>query len=92
MDIIGKIYPPSSHKYSCILLATDYFTKWVDAIPYKSITQKTIVKFIEENIIHRFGLPESITADQGTVFTGSKVVKFARSKGIKMVYFTPYYP
>ena len=64
----------------------------MEAILYKSITQKTVIKFIEENIIHRFGLPESITADQGTVFTRSTIVEFARSRGIKMVYSTSYYP
>ena len=67
---------PSSYKHSYILFATDYFTKWAEAIPYESITQKTVIKFIEEKIIHRFGLPESITADQGTVLTGSEVMEF----------------
>ena len=31
--------------------------------PNKSITQATILKFMEEHIIHRFGLPESIKVD-----------------------------
>ncbi|XP_056167311.1 uncharacterized protein LOC130138162 [Syzygium oleosum] len=91
MDIIGKIYPPSSKKHSFILVATDYFTKWVEAASYKNITQKVVKEFIEERIIHRYGIPETITADQGTVFTGQEVLGFTRSRGIKMLHSTPYY-
>ncbi|XP_056161863.1 uncharacterized protein LOC130135972 [Syzygium oleosum] len=91
MDIIGKIYSPSSRKHSFILVATDYFTKWIEAVSYKSITQKTMKEFIEERIIHRFGIPESITTDQGTVFTGQEVISFAKARGIKMIHSTPYY-
>jgi len=33
IDLIGPIYPPSSKGHKFILVATDYFTKWVEAIP-----------------------------------------------------------
>jgi hypothetical protein len=36
MDMIGKINPPSSKGHQFILAITDYFTKWVEAIPIKS--------------------------------------------------------
>jgi len=35
IDIIGQIYPPSSKGHKFILVATNYFTKWVEAIPLK---------------------------------------------------------
>lgn len=72
MDIVGKIYSPSSKKHNFILVATDYFTKWVEAVSYKSITYKFLKEFIEEWIVHRFGIPESIMVNQGIVFTGRK--------------------
>jgi len=31
MDIIGKIYPPSSKRHNFILVAIDYFMKWLEA-------------------------------------------------------------
>ena len=37
IDLIGQIYPPSSKNHKFILLATDYFTKWVEAIPLKML-------------------------------------------------------
>ena len=91
MDFIGKIYPPSSGQHCFIIVATDYFTKWVKAIPLRSVTQAIVIKFIEEQIIHRFGLPESITEDQGSVFIGSETLSFAESRGIKILNLTPYY-
>ena len=35
IDLIDQIYPPSSKNHKFILVATDYFTKWVEAIPLK---------------------------------------------------------
>jgi hypothetical protein len=41
IDLIGKINPPSSKGHKFVLLATDYFTKWVEAIPLKKVTSET---------------------------------------------------
>ena len=38
IDLIGKIYPPSSGQHCFIIIAIDYFTKWVEAIPMRSVT------------------------------------------------------
>ena len=70
MDLIGKIHPASSKGHNFILVATDYFTKWVEAIPLKKEEKKDVIQFIKEHIIHRFGIAQSITADQGTMFVG----------------------
>nr|KYP72862.1 Transposon Ty3-G Gag-Pol polyprotein [Cajanus cajan] len=91
MDLIGQIHPPSSKNHKYILVAIDYFTKWVEAIPLKDVEQKDIIDFIEDHIITRFGIPQTITTDQGTVFTGRKVAQYAESRGIKLITSTPYY-
>ena len=72
-------------------MATDYFTKWVEAIPLKTVSQSEVIKCIKENIIHRFGLPQTITADQGTPFTGDDVLEFAFEYGFSILNSTPYY-
>ena len=46
IDLVGQIFPPSSRGHNFILLATDYFTKWVEAIPLKTITSKNMVDFV----------------------------------------------
>jgi hypothetical protein len=44
----------------------DYFTKWVEAIPTKTVTTGNMIDFINEHIVYRFGIPLSITTDQGS--------------------------
>jgi hypothetical protein len=42
-------------------------------------------------IIHRFGLPQTITIDNGLALNGSRVLAFAQDHGIKICNSTPYY-
>ena len=48
-----------------IFVAIDYFTKWVEAASYKSVTKKVVADFVRSNLICRFGVPESIITDNG---------------------------
>ncbi|GKV13532.1 hypothetical protein SLEP1_g24528 [Rubroshorea leprosula] len=91
IDLIGKVYPPSSKGHSFIIVATDYFTKWVEAKPMKKVDQSNVIKFIKEDIIHRFGLPETITTDQGTVFVSQQMEAFAKEMGFRLLNSTPHY-
>jgi IS30 family transposase len=91
IDLIGQINPPSSKGHKFVLLATYYFTKWVEAIPLKKVTSENMVEFVKEHIIYRFGIPQTITTDQGTQFTSSEFREFAESMGIKLLNFSPYY-
>ncbi|XP_073304601.1 uncharacterized protein [Primulina huaijiensis] len=92
MDLIGKIYPASSKDHSFILVATYFFTKWVETMPLKKAEQGDVIKFVKENIIHRFGIPESLTTYQGTMFAGSDIKEFAEDYGIKLRNSSPRYP
>jgi hypothetical protein len=51
--LIGQINPQSIKGHKFVLLATDYFTKWVEAILLKKVTSENMVEFVEEHIIHR---------------------------------------
>jgi IS30 family transposase len=77
MDLIGKVRPTSKKKNCFVIVDTDYFTKWVEAKAYKDVTEYDVIKFIKETIVHRFGLLQSITVDNGMAFNGSRVLAFA---------------
>ena len=74
-----------------MIVATNYFTTWVEAIPMNKVEQKDVISFIKEHIIHRFGIPQTITTDQGTMFTGDDMKEFMEDYGIKHLTLTPHY-
>ncbi|XP_023928073.1 uncharacterized protein LOC112039430 [Quercus suber] len=67
LDLIGLINLPSNG-HIWILAATEYFTKWVEAIPLKKATRAVVVNFIREHIITWFGIPKRLISDNGTLF------------------------
>ena len=70
IDIIGKIHPTASNDHEFILVAIDYFTKWVEAALYKVLNSKKVSQFIQTNIICKYGVPHEIISDNGLHFKG----------------------
>jgi hypothetical protein len=91
LDFIGKIHPPSVKGHCFVIVATDYFTKWTEAIPLKNMTHKEVIGFITEHIIHRFGIPQTLTTDQGSSFVAKEVRDFVNYYGIRLLNSSPYY-
>ena len=50
-----------------------------------------MIQFIKEHIIHRFGIPQFITTDQGTIFTRDDMTYFDKDYGIQLIRSTPFY-
>jgi hypothetical protein len=91
LDFTGQIHSSSSRGHRFMLVATDYFTKWTKVVPLKNMTHIKVIEFITEHIIHRFGIPQTLTTDQGTSFTSGQVCEFADSYKIKWLNSSPYY-
>ena len=51
------------HRHSFIFMVIDYFTKWMKAASYASVTRSMVCKFIKKEIICRYGLFERIISD-----------------------------
>ena len=91
LGLIGPINPPSkSHIW--ILAATEYFTKWVEAIPLKKATGATISNFIREHIITQFRILKGLINDNDTPFVNKKVRSLVEAYHIKHKRSTLYYP
>ena len=73
------------------MAATDYFSKWVEAIPLKAVTHREAINFVQEHIIHRFGIPQTLTTDQGSVFMSKQFQDYAQGLAIKTLNSSPYY-
>jgi len=63
LDVIGEIKLGSSGKHKHILVGINYFTKWVEVIPLREVNQDLVISFIQNHILYRFGIPETITTD-----------------------------
>jgi transposase InsO family protein len=69
--------------FTHLLVAIDKFTKWIEVWPISRTRAEESVKFFT-NIIHRFGVPNSIITDNGTNFTGKKFLDFCDDNGIRV--------
>jgi hypothetical protein len=92
MDFVGPINPSSSSGHKYILTCTDYFTRWVEAIPTKKCTAEVVVKFLEENIVSRYGCPYKITTDNAPAFSKIEMSTFCADHGITLSHSSNYYP
>ena len=80
---IGEIHLASSTQHNWILKATDYFTKWIEAIPTRQATYLAIIHFLETNILSRFGWPHKIITNNATTLTFKKMVEIFKKYNIK---------
>jgi hypothetical protein len=92
LDFIGEFKDNSSNGYRWVLTATDYFTRWVEAIPTKKATKEVVMKFLEEKIITRFGVPAKITMDNAKDFSSMALNEFCFKYGIILSHSSNYYP
>ena len=51
VDMIGMIEPKASNGHRFILVAIDYFIKWVEVTSYENVTKQVVVRFIKNQII-----------------------------------------
>nr|CAN82844.1 hypothetical protein VITISV_005761 [Vitis vinifera] len=80
------------HEEKFLLVAIDYFSKWVEAEAYASIKDKDVTKFVWKNIVCRFGIPQTIIADNGPQFDSIAFRNFCSELNIRNSYSTPRYP
>jgi transposase InsO family protein len=91
LDFIGEVHPSSSKGHRFVLVAMNYFSKWTEVVLLKHMAHKEVITFVQEHIIHQFGIPQTLTTDQGTSFMSHQFKEFAGSLKINLLNSSPYY-
>ena len=91
IDIFGPLLLGKS-QVKFLLVAIDYFTKWVEAEALATITEARIQNFVWKNIICKFGIPLTIISDNGRQFDSQGCRDFCLGLGIKNQYLSPGHP
>jgi transposase InsO family protein len=82
LDIVGP-FRKAPGGYTHLLVAVDKFSKWIEARPITNLMAEQAVSFCTD-IIHRFGVPNSIITDNGSQFTGRKFLEFCDKYHIRV--------
>ena len=72
-------------------MATDYFTRWVEAIPLHKVNEDAVMDFLQDHIMTRFGVPISLVFYNATYFYSIRLTTFDNERGIKLHYSANYY-
>ena len=83
LDLLGPL-PPAQGNLRYVVVAVEYFSKWIEAKPLATITSVTIQKFFWQNIVCRFGVPKAITIDNGSQFDSEAFKEFCDQIGTKI--------
>ncbi|RDX74646.1 Pol polyprotein, partial [Mucuna pruriens] len=92
LDMIGPIESKASNKHRFILVAIDYFTKWVEAALYANVTKSIMVKFIKKDIICQYRLPVHIITNNGINLNNKMMTELCEQFKIKHHHSMPYRP
>ena len=74
---------PSSFSNLYILLAVDYVSKWVEAIPTRTNDAKVVASFLRSHIFTRFEILRALITDGGTRFCNKLVDNVLRKYGVR---------
>ncbi|RWW19930.1 hypothetical protein BHE74_00006073 [Ensete ventricosum] len=83
IDLLGS-FPSASRQHRFLIVGVNYFTKWVEAEPLASITEKQVEGFVWRSIIIRFDISRVIVTDNGTQFNNLKFKEFYESYKIQL--------
>src|ERR1043165_3865220 len=92
IDMIGMIESKASNGHRFILVAIDYFTKWVEEASYTNVTKQVVVRFIKNNLICRYGIPRKIITDNESNLNNKMMKELCEEFKIEHHNSSPYRP
>ena len=91
MDILGPL-PETDRHNMYILVISDYFTKWSEAIPLPNICAETVAREFIHRFVCQFGAPDSLHTDQDKNFDSMLIKEVCQLLGIDKTRMTAYHP
>ncbi|XP_020412296.1 uncharacterized protein LOC109947163 [Prunus persica] len=91
LDLIGPM-PQGKGQVKYVVVAVDYFTKWVKAEPLATITATRVEDFVWTHICCRFGIPYAIITDNGRQFDSELFRQFCTRLKINLFFASPAHP
>ena len=91
IDLVGPL-PLTPRGNQWVLVLTDHFTRWQDALALPDATAPTVAETLDNRVFSYFGLPEEIHSDRGAQFEGDLMTELCKFWRITKTRTTPYHP
>ncbi|XP_016173492.1 uncharacterized protein LOC107615997 [Arachis ipaensis] len=91
VDLLGP-FPVGPGQVKYLIVAIDYYTKWIEAEPLASISSSNCRKFMWRQVITQFGIPEVVISDNRTQFTDKKFTEFLTGLRVKQKFSSVEHP
>ena len=91
VDLVGP-FQQTPRGNTTILVLSDHFTRWRDAIPLVDGTAEVVAQALDHKVFCYFGLPERIHTDQGAQFESRLMHELCGIWGVRKSKTTPYRP
>ena len=89
---VDLVSMPNSNGFSYLLTAVDRFSRWPVAVPLADTTAATVADAFAQGIVANYGIPASITTDNGSQFCSALWTQLMQTWGIKSHFTTTYHP
>jgi hypothetical protein len=86
-----RLFKPAPGNFKFVFVLIDKFSKWIEYMPLVKASSEKVVEFLDQ-VIHCFGIPNSIITDLGTQFTGNTFGDFCDERSIIVKYVSVAHP
>ncbi|UYV73827.1 hypothetical protein LAZ67_11001042, partial [Cordylochernes scorpioides] len=91
IDFVGPL-PSTKRRRKCIIVLTDYYTRYAETKAVSEATVKEVSTFLIEQIFLRHGAPRFLVSDRGSQFTSNLMKEVMKMCKVKHCFTTSYHP